>query len=359
MSEGEEEPIIPASADALLASNERWERRFTQMMDNMEAMNKAISGLQQVVSSDTRGTKRGREENGGNESPPSTSHPSPKRGKKTNGEEEDSDSEAETEGGELFDDGYEEDSISIHPGDGDDLLATLNAELEVEKDVTGAVADSVSTTANKRFSRGFGDEIIKAKLEKYPRPVNCEKLIVPAVNPEVWRKLGKFPRKIDLRTAHIQRALTKAAIAVTQCTNHLVKTKAGQSESARKETNVGIDHCVDALLLLGHAHRQLSMGRRASLRRYLPEQSRSLCEESVPITANLFGDDLPASLKGAKELSKLGIGDDDGDNRSGRFLDKRKKGYKDKYRQYNQYNKKDKSFYKKKKHNSQSDKNSQ
>ena len=42
---------------------------------------------------------------------------------------------------------------------------------------------------DKRFSAKLGDGKFREKLDKYGRPSNCDKVAVPAVNPEIWDKL--------------------------------------------------------------------------------------------------------------------------------------------------------------------------
>lgn len=49
-----------------------------------------------------------------------------------------------------------------------------------------AVAEKLADIANKRWLQVLSDEKLEEKLEKCPRPVNCDKIIVPKVNPEIW-----------------------------------------------------------------------------------------------------------------------------------------------------------------------------
>jgi hypothetical protein len=51
---------------------------------------------------------------------------------------------------------------------------------------------------------------LKEKAEKYCRPANCEKLIVPRVNAEIWDKLDNKTKHHDLRASTIQKAIVKA-----------------------------------------------------------------------------------------------------------------------------------------------------
>ena len=54
-----------------------------------------------------------------------------------------------------------------------------------------AVAEKMADIANKCWLQRLSDEKLKEKLEKCPRPINCDKIIVPKVNPEIWGKLSR------------------------------------------------------------------------------------------------------------------------------------------------------------------------
>lgn len=323
--------------------NDRVDKKFELLADTVATMTKTLAALQ--------GEKRDRDEASGSGGGSAGSQPA-KKAKRT--------AESDSDEGELVDD----DAISI-PGDDDDLLASLDAELSDEDDTGDAVVASVAKSVNKRFSKALSEQKLKAKLEKFPRPSNCEKLIVPTVNPEIWKKLNnKFAKKADLRAAGLQRALTKAAVAITRSTHLMVKSKTAQSASERAKTNEGIDQNVDALTLLGHAHRQVSLNRRTALRRHLGPSIRALCDESVPITGYLFGDDLPASLKEAKELDKIEMASTEnsrgamGNRSSGSFLGRNNRWKQNQYKNKNNQQGGKKFPFKKKYHN-QSGKQSQ
>ena len=47
------------------------------------------------------------------------------------------------------------------------------------------------------------------KSDKYLRPINCDRLITPKVNPEIWGRLDRQTRGKDLRLSNLQTTLTK------------------------------------------------------------------------------------------------------------------------------------------------------
>ena len=111
-------------------------------------------------------------------------------------------------------------------------------------------------------------------------------------------KLPHRVKRADVKTALIQRAVVKAATAITLSTHRVAKP-----ECARKRAMY--DDNTEALAMLGYAARELSIKRRQAIRPHLPRQLAGLCAETVPITTKLFGDNLSASVKEVKELDRI------------------------------------------------------
>ena len=87
-------------------------------------------------------------------------------------------------------------------------------------------------------------------MEAYKRPQNCKQLVVPELNDEIKESINSIQLKRDKRQGFMQAALIKAAIAVTEVTEDLLKRS---KEDA--SLNGSIRKTVDALALMGHVHR--------------------------------------------------------------------------------------------------------
>ena len=207
--------------------------------------------------------------------------------------------------GEIHDD--DEDTLSIDCMD-DDLLKEINLDLDNQEKTADKVAESMADIINKRFAHGLSDNKLKERFDKYLRPENCPKMTVPRVNPEIWKDLPAVVKQADVKLASVQRAIVKATAALAQSTQVILK-----AHTQKKITDADVkakvtDQNADALALLGHASHELSMRRRYSLRPHLPKDLMGLCSESVPITDQLFGDNLTAAVKEVRELDKLSRG---------------------------------------------------
>ena len=88
-----------------------------------------------------------------------------------------------------------------------------------------AVAEKLAHIANKCWLQRLSDEKLKEKLEKCPRPINCNKIVVPKVNPEIWGKLSRQAKGNDLQSA----------LSVAQPTEQLCEEHVQQFEHSHKE----------------------------------------------------------------------------------------------------------------------------
>ena len=78
----------------------------------------------------------------------------------------------------------------------------------------------------------------------------------------------------------------------------------------RNDTSVqDIDQLVtmntDALALLSHTMCELSIRRREAIRPHLHKDYASLCASHVPVTTELFGDDLQSRLNNIRASNKI------------------------------------------------------
>ena len=182
------------------------------------------------------------------------------------------------------------------------LLDEIAQSLDETERTDEAVAEKLADTANYCWLQMLSDEKLKEKLEKCPRPVNCDKFIVPKVNPEIWGKLSR-QAKGNLQFSRLQTHLTKVGHIVVKSTDLLLKANADSSKSY-------IDDLVrmntDVIALLGHVSFEISQRRRESIRPHLHKDYAALCSSTMPVTNFLFGDELQAQLSHIRAWNKIG-----------------------------------------------------
>ena len=182
--------------------------------------------------------------------------------------------------------------------DDEELLKEIEQEYDCTDKTGPDVNKNPANIINKRYAGKLTENKLKEKLELelYARPSNFEKLKAPEVNHEIWGKL-KTPQKTrDLLMANVQKTVIKATVAVVEVTNELLQKKPS-ADIIRKLT--------DSIALMGHATYELSLRKRDLMRPSIYKELRSLCNQQIPVTDQLFGNDVQNSLKTIKECNKI------------------------------------------------------
>ncbi|KAK6170743.1 hypothetical protein SNE40_019058 [Patella caerulea] len=148
----------------------------------------------------------------------------------------------------------------------------------------------------KKFSSKIQDSKLKDKHSIYKRPEKCLHLRSPLTNPEVWTKLPIPAKKQETKLQIIQNDITKSAIAISTVIDKELEVPGGP--------RFDITPLMDSLTFLGHASQEMAQKRKTLLR---PNISiiANICTTRVPLGQYLFGDDLGASIKLAKETTKM------------------------------------------------------
>ncbi|KAK6179162.1 hypothetical protein SNE40_011582 [Patella caerulea] len=180
------------------------------------------------------------------------------------------------------------------------FLSDIEQDLNTEQATDPPVTDKLASIIDKRCAGKMTDEKLKDKMGKYICPENIKNLSAPLVNMEIWQKLNTFNRKQDIRMTNIQKTIQKAAIAITNTTEKLLKSD--NLEGNKK----AIEMLTDALALCGHANYDMSLRRRELIRSALNPEFRSICSNQVPVTNLLFGPDLPKLMRDIKESNHIG-----------------------------------------------------
>ena len=194
----------------------------------------------------------------------------------------------------------------------DSLLRGIEEEFNMDEKTGEKVHDRLANIVNERFKNRLDDEVLKKRFAAHNRPENCGGLVVPSVNREIWAQVPLSAKKADLKMAQTQRCIVKAATAVARVTNDLIRLDHSKAGEEMKR------NCTDAIALLGHAARDISLRRRAAFKPHLNRSLHRLCDDpmAVPSSEKLFGENLPAVLRDVKELDRLDASITPGTSRS-------------------------------------------
>ena len=105
----------------------------------------------------------------------------------------------------------------------DELLKQLALDFSEDDKVSHPISKQLAEIINKRWASKLGKNKVKETVEKYDRPENCERLVTPKVNPEIWEKLTHYWKKQDLSLSAIQNIIVKVGAIITQSTQKLME----------------------------------------------------------------------------------------------------------------------------------------
>lgn len=184
----------------------------------------------------------------------------------------------------------------------DELLQQLALDFSKDDKVSSPISKQLAEIINKRWASKLGENKVKETVEKYDRPENCEKLVAPKVNPEIWEKLTHYGKKQDLRFSAIQNMIVKVGAIIAQSTQKLMHFR---SQGGKLDTSALLTAQIDAIALLGHTNYELSLRRREAIKPNLNKEYGSLCSSQTPVTTLLFGDELQSQLTAIRASNRI------------------------------------------------------
>ena len=174
---------------------------------------------------------------------------------------------------------------------------TILTELNPEKAHGPPICEKVAVLVNSLLKEGLSKDQLAMKKE-YLKPENCPMLEAPKVNTMLWGQLKQEPKNLDLSLQKGQGHLMSSLYALLKVCNQLI------DKADSKEMLTMLTH---AVVLSLSANRQLNLSRRELVRPHLNKNYQALCNPAVPITTNLFGDDLNKQVDDLTKANKIGL----------------------------------------------------
>ena len=143
--------------------------------------------------------------------------------------------------------------------------------------------------------------IIKQLKNQYLTPENCEELLIPPINRELYVKLHPYHKRQDKKLTDIQETLLCATTAVANIANLVLEA---DKQSRIVDTKAIVTHALNATTLMGNIHSKLNNKRKELIGKTLPEDIKEVCSAQREVTTQLSGDDLGKAVREAKELNK-------------------------------------------------------
>ena len=160
---------------------------------------------------------------------------------------------------------------------------------EKDKPISNSLANLVNVACTSQCE-------LEEIMARHKIPENVDKAGPPLVNNEVWKILDHKVHTQDKYMSDVQNIVATAIVPV-------IKLAGTFKKSLNKEAKTFIS---DILTLIGQVQYNLSVRRRYNIRPNLKKKYHSLCNISMPITTQLFGDDISKEIKSCDSLANVG-----------------------------------------------------
>ena len=187
----------------------------------------------------------------------------------------------------------------------DCLEQTLNDWITDDKGTTGPeVNERLAKLANSFHTNNSSKEKIEMRIKKYIRPKNCQKLVTPKINFEIFKQLSQKEQTIDKVLANIQHSGIAASISILQAIEEIRKMSALSASDANKILNI----LTDSMALQGHVFNALNTHRRENPKFTFKSEFSTICSNRTEVEDGyLFGTNLSKILKEMKEETRLAV----------------------------------------------------
>lgn len=126
------------------------------------------------------------------------------------------------------------------------------------------------------------------------------------VNQEIWNQVKPDTRSKDIKLQRVAAKLTKGMIPLVNLVDSLLKVSEKGEGLAAEDIAPTIRQTLEGLTLLANANFDLNMRRRDIFKEDVNPSFKSLCSPHIPLTTNLFGDDISKTVKEIGETNRLG-----------------------------------------------------
>lgn len=184
-------------------------------------------------------------------------------------------------------------------GDDDLELDQIEQEYNEEEEVGKPLCEKLAKVIDTMKKAKLSDDKFAEKQKSLKRPANVN-VFAPRVNPEVWAMMAHQTKSNDLRLRKSQTYLVSAVYALAPVVEECVNSTTNMKSLVKPVT--------EAMGLILKAVHDLSMDRRTKILTapQVNKKYKKLASADIPITKNLFGDDLKGAFATIDSTSKLG-----------------------------------------------------
>jgi len=191
----------------------------------------------------------------------------------------------------------------------DTFMEDLQQFFETGDSTAPDLETKMATIVNTSLRASVGEQKINDLCDRLLRPKNCDGLIVPKVNQEIWARLQRFTRNRDLAMQKIQSYMAKAMIPMLKAMQEMrevIKSGRGNTSRTTLPTAQWLTMTSESFRVMALGFVKITNQRKEMIRPDLSENYRQLCSDQNKVTSFLFGDDLGKKIKEIEDSERVG-----------------------------------------------------
>ncbi|CAC5417745.1 unnamed protein product [Mytilus coruscus] len=173
------------------------------------------------------------------------------------------------------------------------------------EETSAAIEESLAKSVNTSLRSKIPDSKFKEIKLKYKRPENCQSLMIPSVNEEVWGEKHAMVNAIrsrDLKLQKIMGYVIKGMIPAIETTNDILKAALKKNTF---EPTKNLRKMTDGIRMFAASYTQLNQNRKENFKPIMVGKFKKLTYTNNSVSDQLFGDDLQKKIEDIQKSKRI------------------------------------------------------
>ncbi|XP_071126837.1 uncharacterized protein [Mytilus edulis] len=188
-----------------------------------------------------------------------------------------------------------------------ELMDEMSEFYNDSEETSAAIEESLAKSVNTSLRSKIPDSKFKEIKSKYKRPENCQNLMIPSVNEEVWGEKHSMINAIrsrDLKLQKIMGYVIKGMIPAIETTNDILKAALKKNTF---EPTKNLRKMTDGIRMFAASYTQLNQYRKENFKPIMIGKFKKLTYTNNSVSDKLFGDDLQKKIEDIQKSKKISV----------------------------------------------------
>ncbi|CAG2217231.1 unnamed protein product [Mytilus edulis] len=188
-----------------------------------------------------------------------------------------------------------------------ELMDEMSEFYNDSEETSAAIEESLAKSVNTSLRSKIPDSKFKEIKSKYKRPENCQNLMIPSVNEEVWGEKHSMLNAIrsrDLKLQKIMGYVIKGMIPAIETTNDILKAALKKNTF---EPTKNLRKMTDGIRMFAASYTQLNQYRKENFKPIMVGKFKKHTYTNNSVSDKLFGDDLQKKIEDIQKSKKISV----------------------------------------------------